>query len=137
MNYVLYAVPFFFLLIGLELLADRWRGMRTYRLADARLLRPAARLRVMGPLFSALTATNEVLGALVVLAVIALWWRRNVKKVRRFSGVEMRAWPRLDADMILYIEIVLMTALSTVGVFIYNQCTDLVGGIQVTLADPD
>ncbi|MDH1441501.1 sterol desaturase family protein [Ectopseudomonas oleovorans] len=35
MNYVLYAMPFFFLLIGLELLADRWRGMRTYRLADA------------------------------------------------------------------------------------------------------
>ncbi|WP_161865685.1 sterol desaturase family protein [Pseudomonas yangonensis] len=35
MNYVLYAVPFFFLLIGLELLAERWRGMRTYRLADA------------------------------------------------------------------------------------------------------
>lgn len=35
MNYILYAVPFFFLLIGLELLADRWRGMRSYRLADA------------------------------------------------------------------------------------------------------
>ena len=35
MAFVLYAVPFFFLLIGLELLADRWRGMRTYRLADA------------------------------------------------------------------------------------------------------
>jgi sterol desaturase/sphingolipid hydroxylase (fatty acid hydroxylase superfamily) len=35
MNYVLYAVPFFFLLIALELLADRWRGIRTYRLADA------------------------------------------------------------------------------------------------------
>ncbi len=35
MNYVLYAVPFFFLLIGLELLADRWRGVSTYRLADS------------------------------------------------------------------------------------------------------
>lgn len=35
MNYVLYALPFFFLLIGLELLADRWRGRRSYRLADA------------------------------------------------------------------------------------------------------
>lgn len=35
MNYVLYAVPVFFLLIGLELLADRWRGVRTYRTADA------------------------------------------------------------------------------------------------------
>lgn len=35
MNYVLYAIPFFFLLIGLELLADRWRGMSTYRLSDS------------------------------------------------------------------------------------------------------
>lgn len=35
MNYILYAVPFFFLLIALELLADRWRGISTYRLADA------------------------------------------------------------------------------------------------------
>ncbi|WP_375419435.1 4Fe-4S dicluster domain-containing protein [uncultured Hymenobacter sp.] len=68
-------------------------------------------LGFMGPLYSALTATNEVLGALVVLAVVALWWRRNIKRVKRFSGVEMRAWPRIDADMILYIEIVLMTAL--------------------------
>jgi len=35
MDYVLYAIPFFFLLIGLELLADRWRGMNTYRLSDS------------------------------------------------------------------------------------------------------
>ncbi|MDH4584149.1 sterol desaturase family protein [Pseudomonas sp. BN415] len=35
MNYVLYAVPFFFLLIGIELIADRWRGMNNYRTADA------------------------------------------------------------------------------------------------------
>lgn len=35
MNYVLYAIPFFFLLIVLELCADHWRGVRTYRLADA------------------------------------------------------------------------------------------------------
>ncbi|NQD94309.1 sterol desaturase family protein [Pseudomonas sp. CrR25] len=35
MNYILYAVPFFFLLMALELLADRWRGVRHYRLADA------------------------------------------------------------------------------------------------------
>ncbi len=35
MNYILYAIPFFFLLIGLELLVDRWRGLSTYRLADS------------------------------------------------------------------------------------------------------
>ncbi|MES2817470.1 MAG: sterol desaturase family protein [Pseudomonadota bacterium] len=34
MQYILYAVPFFMLLIGLELLTDRWRGVSHYRLAD-------------------------------------------------------------------------------------------------------
>ena len=35
MNFILYAVPFFFVLIAVELLADRWRGVSNYRLADA------------------------------------------------------------------------------------------------------
>ncbi len=34
MNYILLAIPFFFLLIALELLADRWRGVSTYRVSD-------------------------------------------------------------------------------------------------------
>lgn len=33
--------------------------------------------------------------------------------------------------------VVLLTALATVGAFIYNLCADLVGGIEVTLADRD
>ncbi|CAE6950398.1 Fatty acid hydroxylase domain-containing protein [Pseudomonas marincola] len=35
MNYILFAVPVFFALIALELLADRWRGVRTYGFSDA------------------------------------------------------------------------------------------------------
>jgi sterol desaturase/sphingolipid hydroxylase (fatty acid hydroxylase superfamily) len=35
MNFILYAVPFFFVLIALELLVDRWRGVNNYRVADA------------------------------------------------------------------------------------------------------
>jgi alkylglycerol monooxygenase len=35
MDFILLAVPFFFVLIAVELLADRWRGVSTYRLADA------------------------------------------------------------------------------------------------------
>lgn len=35
MNLILYAVPFFFVLIAVELLADRWRKVSTYRLSDA------------------------------------------------------------------------------------------------------
>ncbi|MBC6612345.1 4Fe-4S dicluster domain-containing protein [Hymenobacter sp. BT507] len=65
-----------------------------------------------GGFYSALTATNEVLGALVIVAVAAFWWRRNrAEPVRRFRGTEMRAWPKLDANIILYVEVVLMVAL--------------------------
>jgi len=35
MNFILYAVPFFFVLMAAELIADRWRGVSNYRLADA------------------------------------------------------------------------------------------------------
>jgi sterol desaturase/sphingolipid hydroxylase (fatty acid hydroxylase superfamily) len=35
MDLILYAVPFFFVLIALELLVDRWRGVSNYRVADA------------------------------------------------------------------------------------------------------
>lgn len=35
MNFILYAVPFFVVLIVLELIVDRWRGVSNYRLADA------------------------------------------------------------------------------------------------------
>ncbi|MFL8988306.1 sterol desaturase family protein [Pseudomonas sp. QLc11A] len=35
MDFILYAVPFFFALIALELLADRRRGVSNYRVADA------------------------------------------------------------------------------------------------------
>ncbi|WP_040839435.1 DUF3566 domain-containing protein [Nocardia brevicatena] len=41
------------------------------------------------------------------------------------------------AGVIGLINVVLFTALATVGTFIYNQCCDMVGGVQVTLADPD
>ncbi|CAM3293448.1 DUF3566 domain-containing protein [Tsukamurella hominis] len=33
--------------------------------------------------------------------------------------------------------VILLTALATVGAFIYNLCADLVGGIEVTLSDRD
>jgi Transmembrane domain of unknown function (DUF3566) len=41
------------------------------------------------------------------------------------------------AALIGLVNIVLMTAMATVGVFIYNLTTDLVGGVEVTLADRD
>jgi hypothetical protein len=41
------------------------------------------------------------------------------------------------AALIGLVNIVLLTAMGTVGAFIYNLTTDLVGGVEVTLADRD
>lgn len=41
------------------------------------------------------------------------------------------------AFLIGVVNIVLMTALATIGAFVYNLITDLIGGIEVTLADRD
>jgi len=73
-------------------------------------------LSFLGPVYSGLMATNEVLGALVIVAVVAFWWRRNRKPpLQRFTGPELRAWPKMDANIILYVEVVLMAALFTMN----------------------
>ncbi|WP_104526410.1 DUF3566 domain-containing protein [Blastococcus atacamensis] len=41
------------------------------------------------------------------------------------------------AAMIGAINVVLLTALCTVGTYIYNLCSDLVGGLEVTLSERD
>ncbi len=42
-----------------------------------------------------------------------------------------------SATLIGLVNIVLLTAMATAGAFIYNLITDLVGGVEVTLADRD
>ena len=37
--------------------------------------------------------------------------------------------------VIAVIDVILMTAISTLGAFLYNVCSSLVGGLQVTLTD--
>ena len=64
--------------------------------------------QVLGSLYNGFTATLEVFAALVLLAVVIFWLRRNVLRIQRFRLSEMKGWPKLDADFILYFEILLM-----------------------------
>jgi heterodisulfide reductase subunit C len=53
----------------------------------------------------------EILALGVILACIIFLIRRNILKLDRFHKEEMKGWPTKDANLILYIELVLMFAL--------------------------
>lgn len=53
----------------------------------------------------------EILALLVILGVVVFWMRRVILRLPRFWKPEMKGWPTLDALNILYIEVILMTAL--------------------------
>jgi len=57
----------------------------------------------------------EFLAVLVILACVFFLIRRNIFKVKRFSGDEMTQWPKLDANLILIFEIILMFAIMTMN----------------------
>jgi heterodisulfide reductase subunit C len=57
----------------------------------------------------------EFLAVLVILSCVFFLIRRNVMKVKRFDGIEMKKWPKLDANLILIFEIILMFAIMTMN----------------------
>lgn len=64
----------------------------------------------LGAVYDILIASFEILAALVLIGVFAFYARRNILKIRRFTGIEMSSWPRSDANIILIVEVFLMTA---------------------------
>jgi heterodisulfide reductase subunit C len=73
----------------------------------------------IGSLYGILIGTFEILAFLVFVSVVVFWFRRNVIKIQRFMKSEMKGWPKLDGNLILYFEMVLM------GLFIIMNATDV------------
>jgi len=70
-------------------------------------------------IYAFLIGTFEVFAALVFIAVILFWTRRNVVNIKRFMSAEMKGWPKNDANYIIYFEIILMT------LFLVMNATDV------------
>ena len=69
----------------------------------------------LGSLYNVLIATFEVFAFLVIIAVVLFWTRRNGLRIQRFWKPEMKAWPKRDANYILYIEVILMVLFLTMN----------------------
>ena len=95
-----------FIVINIELLEIVLDGLLgTHRLFS----------NYLGSLYGYLIATFELLAVLVIISVSIFWVRRNVIKIKRFFGDNMKGWPKNDANFILYFEVILMTLFITMN----------------------
>jgi heterodisulfide reductase subunit C len=95
-----------FLVINLEVLEFVIDGL----LGTHRIFAP-----YLGGFYNVLMNVFEFLALAVLLACVFFLIRRNILKVPRFWSAEMTRWPRLDANLILFTEIVLMSAILTMN----------------------
>lgn len=65
----------------------------------------------LGGFYDFLIGSFEILAFLVLASCAIFLVRRNVLKLKRLNMKEMKGWPKNDANFILIMEIVLMTAL--------------------------
>lgn len=91
-----------FLIINIEVLEFIIDGL----LGTHRVFAP-----FLGSVYPVLMNIFEFLAVLVLLACVIFLTRRNVLRLDRFHKAEMTSWPKLDANLILVTEIVLMMAI--------------------------
>lgn len=91
-----------FVLINIELLEILIDGI----FGSHRAFQP-----VLGSFYTFMIGSFEVLGLLVMISCLAFLWRRHVAKVKRLNMPELRGWAAKDANNILVIEMVIMSAM--------------------------
>jgi heterodisulfide reductase subunit C len=69
----------------------------------------------LGGFYTFMISLIEVLSVLALIATIAFLARRNLLKIPRFHKPEMNGWPKLDGNIILYMELILVTCIFTMN----------------------
>lgn len=79
----------------------------------------------LGGLYTFIISFIEILSVLAFVATIIFLWRRNILKVPRFWKPEMVGWPKLDGNLILVGELLLL-----IGIFSMNGADTLLQQID-------
>ncbi len=69
----------------------------------------------LGGFYTFIISLIEVLSFLALIATFAFLARRNLLKIPRFMKSEMTGWPKLDGNIILYLELVLVCCIFTMN----------------------
>ncbi len=69
----------------------------------------------LGGFYTFLISFIEILSLLALTATVAFLSRRNLLKLPRFNKAEMLGWPTKDANLILIMELVLVTCIFTMN----------------------
>lgn len=106
-----------FLIVNIELLEIVVDGLS----GEHRIFAP-----FLGDFYPLLINVFEFFAVMVFLSCVVFLIRRNIIKVKRFHKAEMTKWPKLDGNLILVFEIVLMIALLSMNatdIAIINKTT--------------
>ncbi len=79
----------------------------------------------LGGFYTFIISAIEVLSLLALVATVIFLIRRNLLYIPRLRKAEMTSWPKLDANLILYGEILLI-----VGIFSMNGADTLLQGMD-------
>lgn len=69
----------------------------------------------LGGLYTFTISLIEILSLLALVATFAFLSRRNLLKIPRFVKSEMNGWPKLDGNLILYMEFILVMCIFTMN----------------------
>lgn len=72
-------------------------------------------VRPLGGIYIGIISTIEVLSVLAFVATVIFLVRRNVLFIPRLNKPEMEGWPKLDANLILIFELILLACIFTMN----------------------
>ena len=86
-------------------------------------------LSFMGPVYDFLIAAGDLFGLIILIAIVIFLIRRNLMKVKRFEGIEMKKVSHQDANIALTLIGLLM--LSLLGMNLFYQGLQLENGHSI------